>query len=152
MKNWTQWIKEWGTRSLGDILAVRLCRFLEGWKIKPTHPWPEELDEAVNSPESELLCSRCFTPQKGDAWFCPKCGAAVGPYNNTMPFLPIFSTGEVLRAGTGSKLKRTPLTTIGYVLVSSSEYLIFAPLYLYRFVRNWQRNKVVPDNEEGPPL
>jgi len=54
-----------------------------------------------------------------------------------MPFLNIFSTGEMLRAGTGSRLKKSPMVFVGFLLMGLTQYLIFAPLFLYRFVRNW---------------
>ena len=149
MKRWIQLIKEWQTRPLGDILAEQFKRFLVWWKTTTPNPWPEELDEALKSTDAKLLCSHCFTPQRKGSWFCPKCGAAVGPYNNIMPYLNIFSTGEMLRAGAGSKLKRTPLTIIGYVMVSLMEYLIFAPVFLYRFVRNWKRQKEAVETEDA---
>lgn len=41
-----------------------------------------------------------------------------------------------------------PLTIIGYVMVSLMEYLIFAPVFLYRFVRNWNRQKEVVETED----
>ncbi len=135
----SQLIQEWGKYSLGDILAEQFRRFRIWWLKTPPNPWPEELDEAMEKTDSKMICPRCSTPQSDRAWFCPKCGAAVGPYNNTMPFLYIFSTGEMLRAGTGSQLKKSPLVFVGFFWVGLTQYLLFAPLFLYRFIRNWYR-------------
>ena len=134
-----QLIQEWGRRSLGDILAEQFRRFRIWWLKTSPNPWPEELDAAVEERDSKMICPRCSTPQSDRAWFCPKCGAAVGPYNNTMPFLTIFSMGEMLRAGTGSQLKKSPLVFVGFLSVGLTQYLLFAPFFLYRFIRNWCR-------------
>jgi len=140
MNKFRQLIYEWGRRSLGEILLEQFRRFKVWWLTQPPNPWPEELDEELKQNNCKVICPHCMTSQHDRAWFCPKCGAAVGPYNNVMPFLNIFSTGEMLRAGTGTRLKKTPLVMIGYLMVSLMEYLFFAPLFLYRFFRNWCRS------------
>ena len=140
MGRFNQLIQEWGRRSLGDILMEQFRRFKAWWITQPPNPWPEELDAAVKKQASKAVCFRCMAPQTDRAWFCPKCGAAVGPYNNTMPFLTIFSTGEMLRAGTGSHLKRSPLITVGYFIVGLTQYMVFAPFFLYRFFKNRNRS------------
>ena len=149
MNKFHQLIQEWGRRSLGDILAEQFRRFKVWWLKTSPNPWPEELDEAVERNDSKMICPCCSTPQSDRAWFCPKCGAAVGPYNNTMPFLNIFSTGEMLRAGTGSRLKKSPLVVVGFLLVGLTQYLLFAPLFLYRFVKNWYHPGIEGQEDGG---
>lgn len=147
MNKFLQLIQKWGRRPLGDILAEQFRRFKGWWLKTPPNPWPEELDEEVARNSSKMICPRCSTPQSDRAWFCPKCGAAVGPYNNTMPFLNIFSTGEMLRAGTGSRLKKSHLITVGYFMIGLTQYLVFAPFFLYRFFKN--RNRPISEAQEG---
>jgi hypothetical protein len=149
MGKFRQLIYEWGRRSLGDILLEQFRRLKIWWLTKPPNPWPEELDEVVNQHDCKVICPRCITPQHNQAWFCPKCGAAVVPYNNTMTFLNVFSTGEMLRAGTGTHLKKTPLVMIGYLMVSLVEYLLFAPIFLYRFFRNWYQPVIDEKDNTG---
>jgi hypothetical protein len=93
--------------------------------------------------------------QSDCAHFCPKCGAAVGDYNNLLPFEQIFSEGEVLRYGTNLNASRRPLVVVGYVLLSFAAYSIFAPVYLYFFFRklfaraNPQMNMPVANEQSG---
>lgn len=129
-----QWIKE----PLGKLIV----RKVSAWWSKPLeYPWPEELNEAVQRPDSNFVCHHCFAPQEQYGWFCPECGAATGPYNNCLPYIYIFSTGEVMRAGVGNKLKWSFFTTSFFILFSFFEYFVFAPIYWFRMYRNWKRQK-----------
>jgi len=38
-------------------------------------------------------------------------------------------------------VRRSPLVKLGYLLISVSEYVVFAPLYWYRFFKNLRRCK-----------
>ena len=81
-------------------------------------PWGSEIDEALAKEEAAPLCDHCLAPQEHNGWFCPQCGATVGPYSNYLPYVYLFSQGEVLRAGVSQRFRRTPLIAIGYVLLS----------------------------------
>ena len=151
MGRFSQLIQEWGRRSLGDILIEQFRRFVVWWKIRPPNPWPEELDAELRGDSSKVLCRNCMAPQQEGAWFCPRCGTSVGPYNNTMPFVNVFSTGEMLRAGTSSHLKRSKLVAVGYLLIGLSQYILFAPFFLYRFFKNWNRPRTENQGEESDP-
>ena len=72
-------------------------------------------------------------------WFCPVCGAAVGPYNNILPFIRIFSIGEALRSGVGPEAHFTPFRTVAYVAIGLTQYGVFAPLYYIRLFLNHRR-------------
>lgn len=125
----------WFTEPLGKVIA----RKLSAWWHKPLeYPWPEELNEEVQQSDSHAVCPHCFTPQEQYGWFCPECGTAVGPYNNIMPYIYIFSVGEGARAGVGNKLKWSPFNTCLLVIFGFMEYLIFAPFYWFRIYRNWK--------------
>jgi hypothetical protein len=77
-------------------------------------PWSEETAHEINQPDVVETCLHCSTPQSPAAWFCPNCGRAVGPYNNLMPYVCIFSEGEVLRNGVMDKMRINILTKAGY--------------------------------------
>jgi hypothetical protein len=120
-------------------------------------PWGPETEEAVNQEEAVPLCHHCFTPQEHNGWFCPECGATVGPYCNYLPYIYVFSQGEVLRAGVTERIRRGKLMTIGLILFSLGMCLfslgmcaIAAPIYWFFLFKNLRRNSdQVP---EVPPL
>ncbi|WP_372796607.1 hypothetical protein [Pontiella sp.] len=116
------------------------------WNNPVSYPWPEELNEEVSRADSQRICHRCMAPQDHDGWFCQECGAATGPYNNMMPFVYIFSIGEVFRNGVSGKKKPAVHVTAGYLFVSFFEYLLFFPLYWFRLFRN--RKRLVRDAHE----
>ena len=125
-------------------LGVLLClmgRWLRASSPSTPDPWPEEVASAVSDPEVQPLCHRCLTPHPDEGWFCPVCGAAVGPYNNYMPYLQIFSEGEVLRAGVTDHYRRSALVVTGYVLLSLSTLFIFAPIYWFFLMRHLREQK-----------
>jgi hypothetical protein len=122
------------------VLLHSLARWWRGGVLKPD-PWETVTGEGAQLDESAVeLCHRCFEPQEPGNHFCPKCGAATGPCNNWMPYEQLFSIGEVLRNGTNGSVKRTPLTVAGYLLLSFSEYVIFAPLYWYRWWKGQRKS------------
>ena len=126
------------------VLAFGLLWRVFLWAVKaPTSPdpWDKEIENAVHEPEAVEICHRCFDPVLPGAWFCKRCGCAVGPYNNMMPYIIIFSQGEVLRNGINDKLPRNALVIFGYLLFSLSSYLVFAPIYWILFFRNLKRQK-----------
>src|SRR5271168_3423403 len=109
-------------RLIGEIgLAVLVCVFL--WRVfaricRPAtspDPWDKEIEKALHEPEAVEVCHRCFDPVKEGAWFCEHCGCAVGPYNNLMPYVIVFSQGEVLRNGINDKLRPNALIVVGYL-------------------------------------
>ena len=120
------------------------------WKSKsaplPPDPWSPDDDAAARSDDALPLCPRCLTPQKGTGWFCPKCGSSVGPYNNLMPYVSIYSIGEVARAGVGDDVPRNWLTRIGYVLFAVSAYAWFFPVYLVSLAFRRRREPVGADD------
>jgi len=65
-----------------------------------------------------------------------------------MPYVYIFSQGEVLRNGVTDRLRASPLTIIGYLIYSLGNYFIFAPIYWYFFFNNLRRLKELPKDED----
>ena len=125
------------------ICALAIYRFVL-WVVetpRTVDPWGKETEEAVNRDEAVPLCHHCFTPQEHNGWFCPECGATVGPYCNYMPYVYIFSQGEVLRAGLTERMRRSPLITIGFVLLSLGMFAIAAPIYWFFLFKNLHRSK-----------
>lgn len=103
-------------------------------------PWGKEIDEAINRDDVVPVCHHCFTPQNHNGWFCPECGAIVGSYCNYMPYLYIFSEGEVLRAGVNERIRRSPLIAIGYILFSAGLFTAAAPIYWFLLFMNLSRS------------
>jgi hypothetical protein len=126
-------------------------------------PWSEEIESAVQNPDAVPICHRCFTPQDHHGWFCPKCGTATGPYNNLMPFINVFSEGEVLRACLFDHLRPGFFITFGYILFAVGAFVFMSPIFilalpwnLYLFFQNLHRQKSlannIEDNHVQPPL
>ena len=133
---WTDILREWASRSLGRIAWLRLKAW---WGRIPPDPWPAEVDESVRRDEAVMICHRCFAPQRHARWLCATCGAAVGPYNNVLPYILIFSMGEVFRSCMGSDARFTLLTASGYILLPLVQFPFLAPIYYIRLGLNWRR-------------
>lgn len=135
-------------RLIGGIgLAVLafglLWRFFE-WARQPStspDPWDKEIEKALHEPEAVEVCHRCFDPVTPNSWFCGHCGGAVGPYNNLMPYVCLFSQGEILRNGVNDKLPQNTLIVAGYLLFSLCMYAVFAPIYWIFLFRHLKRQK-----------
>jgi hypothetical protein len=108
-------------------------------------PWDAEVEQKLSEPEATEVCPHCLTEQPPTAWFCKHCGKAVGPYNNLMPFLNVFSEGEVLRNGTTGQFRNRPLILIGYMLITLGINPFFAPIYWFFLLSNLKRP---PDRQE----
>jgi hypothetical protein len=136
------------TRETGFAL---LDRALAWWRERPPpDPWEEELDAAVRHIDATPLCHRCFEPQPPIGWFCHRCGSPVGSYNNWMPYIWIFSLGEVLLSGVGPRARYSMLTIPGYVLVALGEFGPFGLIYLARVFWNMRRlENQPPDTGAG---
>jgi hypothetical protein len=143
---------EWLRQTAAGRMVERAEAF---WAAPPPDPWTGEEDEAAQSDDALPLCPRCLKPQEGTDWFCPKCGASVGPYNNLMPFVNTFSIGEVARAGVSDEVRRSSrFTRVGYVLFAVAAYTVMFPVYLFRLVFRWRRTEegvVETETPEPPP-
>ena len=131
----------------GLVLAV-FWRFIVWIREAPTtpDPWDAETEQKLSGPEAVEVCSHCFTEQPPAAWFCAHCGSAVGPYNNLMPYVQVFSEGEVFRNGTSGRFRNRPLILIGYFLITLATLSFLAPIYWCSLLLNWQR----PADEQKP--
>lgn len=133
------------------LIAFGLIRLLAHWvRTAPTtpDPWGNEVETTLSDQVTPPVCLRCSTPQEPGAWFCPHCGTAVGPYNNLMPFVNVFSEGEVFRSGVLDRVRTGPLTLAGYVLLSFN-YLVLAPVYLFLVMRHLLR-RPAPEPSPSP--
>ena len=132
---------------VGLLCLWRLALAVADWSrriVVPPDPWGPELTAELESLDAVPVCHHCFTPQQHDRWFCPECGNAVGPYNNYLPYVRIFSEGEVLRNGVYNRIRPSALIITGYLLLSVSAYLVFAPVYWWCFFRNLRRWSIQP--------
>lgn len=125
---------------LAGFGIYRLFLWIRELPVSPD-PWSPEIEKSLEGPDAVPICHKCFTPQPPGQWFCEHCGSAVGEYNNWMPYVYLFSEGEVLRNGVTEKIRVNALTIVGYVLFSSCSYLVFAPVYWYFFFKNLRRIK-----------
>ena len=124
------------------ICGMAIYRFVHWVMEAPctVDPWGKETAEAVTADTAVPLCHHCLAPQEHNGWFCPECGATVGPYCNYMPYLYIFSQGEVLRAGVTERMRRSSLVTIGFVLFSLTMVPVAAPVYWFFLFKNLRRS------------
>jgi hypothetical protein len=109
-----------GGFAVGALLmaaAWRLIAWVRSAPLTPD-PWDAETEKKIQEPETPEICPHCLTELPPTAWFCQRCGRAVGPYNNWMPYLQVFSEGEVFRNATCDRLRSSPLILIGYFLLS----------------------------------
>jgi hypothetical protein len=109
-------------------------------------PWDAEVEQKLSEPEAAEVCPHCLIQQPPTAWFCKHCGKAVGPYNNMMPFLNVFSEGEVLRNGTTGRFRNRPFILSGYFLITLGINPFFAPIYWFFILFNLNR----PPDEQEP--
>ncbi|MBU6402577.1 MAG: hypothetical protein KGS61_19840 [Verrucomicrobia bacterium] len=110
-------------------------------------PWGADVAEALEGPDAVPVCHRCFEPQAHEGWFCPHCGAAVGPYNNCMPYLNVFSFGEISRAGVSEAVRPSAFQVVGMVLFSWCAFSIFAPVYWWVFFRQLRKRKSTVEDQ-----
>jgi hypothetical protein len=123
------------------------------WNAPEPTPWSDEIQEGVQRPDAVQICHHCLTPQEHPGWFCQKCGAATGPYNNCMPFINVFSTGEVLRAGVDPKINLPRWVRPTYWLVGLFEFGIFTPFYWFRLFRAQKRRREnISVNDDGSEI
>jgi len=135
--------------ALGGLAVAALWRLIIWVRDAPVtpDPWDAEVEKEIKEPEAQEICPHCSTPQSSGAWFCPHCGRAVGPYNNVMPYLQVFSEGEVFRNGASGQFRNRPFILFGYFLVTMGTFPLFAPIYLLSLLLNWNRP---PDGRTGP--
>lgn len=132
------------------LLLAGMWRFITWVREAPQKPdpWDAEIERQLEEPEALEICHRCFNPQPPNGWFCEHCGSAVGPYNNLMPFLNVFSEGEVLRNGVTNRLRHNPLIITGYLLFSLSAFSAFAPIFWFFLFKNLKKpREEIPDEQ-----
>jgi hypothetical protein len=133
-------VGEFGLGCLGLAVLWRLIAWVRDAPDKPD-PWSAEVEESLQQADATPICHRCLSPYQDDVWFCDTCGAAVGPYNNFMPYVHVFSEGEVFRNGVNQNLRASPLIITGYLFYSSVNYFVFAPIYWFFLFKNLNRMK-----------
>jgi hypothetical protein len=139
-----------GEAALAVLAFVFLWRaFVRARQVpKSPDPWDEEIENAMHQPDAVEVCHRCFEPVSPCSWFCEHCGRGVGPYNNLMPYIDLFSEGEVLRNGVNDNMRRSALVVAGYLFVSLNLYLFFAPIYWVLLFRHLKRQKASVEQTE----
>ncbi len=138
------------------VVALGLYRLFQHFRklVPRPDPWESDVQAAVSEETARPICHRCLTDHDVNAWFCPKYGAAVGDYNNLLPYVQVFSEGEVLRNAISQRLRVNIITIVGFVLFTfclalmTGVGIVLAPFYLYLFFRNVGKNRLV-DMEEN---
>jgi hypothetical protein len=123
------------------ICGLALYRFilwLRETRCTPD-PWSDEVQHTLEQDDALPLCPHCLSPQNHNGWFCPECGSTVGPYANYMPYVYLFSQGEVLRAGVTDRFRQSPLIIIGFILLVLAILPIAAPFYWFFLFKNLSR-------------
>jgi hypothetical protein len=137
------------------VFLYRILRWIMSGPCTPD-PWDLQTESPVDLDEAIPLCDQCLAPQQHNGWFCPECGATVGPYSNYLPFVYVFSQGEVLRAGTSGRLRRSPLITLGLVISSFVMFAVVAPFYWFRLFKTLHQSdegsaSATPGSDPGTP-
>lgn len=132
------------------VAIVFLWRYFVHVRDLPRTPDPWDAETEQQLSEAKEVCPHCLTEQSQTAWFCPRCNRAIGPYNNLMPYIQIFSEGEVFRNSANRQFQNRPWIVFGYFLIFGAMFPLFAPLYLVSLLMNWKRtgtrNIVSPDS------
>jgi ribosomal protein L40E len=141
-----------GGMAVGGLMIAALWRLIVWVRDAPARPdpWDAEVEKQLSEPDAVEVCPHCLTEQPPAAWFCRKCGRAVGPYNNLMPYVMVFSQGEALRNGVSGRVRNRPLVLIGFALIALSTSFIFAPICLFLLLANWRRSGRGPEAVEEP--
>jgi len=137
-----------GLIALSVVLICRLIRWIQWLPVSPD-PWDHQTAQTLEAEATTEVCHKCSRPHLSEQPFCEYCGAAIGTYNNCMPYVYLFSEGEVLRTGVAGKFRVNALTVGGYLIYSLISYLIFAPIYWYLLLRNVRRIKAEADSQAG---
>ena len=124
----------------------RLFRWFGGGKSGP-NPWGDTIEESIQQPDASPICRRCLEPHEEYARYCPHCGIPVDSMVPLSPFHYAFAIGDVLLTGTQRKFPVNWITITGFIFLSTIQYLIFAPVYWFRLIRNIKRLKA---EEEQP--
>jgi hypothetical protein len=128
------------TTGLVLVGCWRLFRWFFGGKPGP-NPWDEQTEASLHQPDATPLCRRCLEPYDESARYCPHCGLPVDSMVPLSPFHQIFAIGDVLLTGTQRTFPINWLTITGYVLLSTIQYLVFAPFYWFFLLRNIRRQR-----------
>ena len=125
--------------ALPAYVVWRLVRWVRTSPVR-SDPWGEDVERIIQQPETMPVCVRCSAPYSPEQWFCTHCGKSVGKYNNWMPYVYLFSLGEVFRAGSSDRIRVSALTVNGYLLLSYN-YLVLSPVYWILLFKNLKRNR-----------
>ena len=128
--------------AIGGLVLAGCWRVIVWVRNAPVRPdpWDAEFEQKMQDPDTPQTCQHCSTPQPPGAWFCGHCGRAVGPYNNLMPFVQVFSEGEVFRNGTSGQFRNRPLILVGYFLISLGMFSFLAPIFWISMLPNLKRS------------
>ncbi|MDB6056256.1 MAG: hypothetical protein JWO95_100 [Verrucomicrobiales bacterium] len=131
------------------FLGVCIYRLVQRFRrlIPTADPWSDDVQASVCDENAVPVCHRCFTGQEPNTLFCPKCGTAVGDYNNILPWVQVFSEGEVLRNSLFDRVRVNVLTIVGFFVFTvalgclTGIGLMLMPFLWVMFVKNIVRSR-----------
>ena len=132
-------------------LFVRVLKAALSRPLSPD-PWDEQISADLAEGNGTPICHRCLAPHDPLANFCTDCGAPVGKYTTLLPYPYLFAIGHTLRIGTSGTFRRTPLTIVGFIILSIAEYAVFAPIYWIRFLLNLSHERLSSPHDSGSPV
>lgn len=123
-----------------------LARVLASWLTVRPDPWPTTMDADVRSSAAVPLCTNCLAEQPPHRWFCPHCAYPSGDHVAVMPYLQVFVVGEAMRKGVMGPPEKRLGVQVFLILVSITQYSVFAPVYWYWMVRRSLGRPIGEDN------
>jgi hypothetical protein len=141
---------------VGVLIAFGIYRLFQHFRrlVPRPDPWDAEIQAAISEETAVPVCHRCLTEQVPNALFCPKCGTAVGDYNNVMPWVNVFSEGEVLRNSLYDRLRVNILTVAGFIFFTlalaaiTGIGFILLPFFWVMFAINIRRSRSAETEEK----
>lgn len=138
------------------VVAFAIYRLVQHVRrVVPTpDPWGKEVEISIEAEDATPVCHRCFTGHDPNTWFCPKCGTAVGDYNNILPWVQVFSEGEVLRNSLFDRLRVGALTVAGFFLFTLALAMLtgigflLLPFVWVMFAKNIRRSRLAEAEEK----
>ena len=123
------------------LLVMAVCALVHR-EYDIRDPWDDLLEEDFWEKATPLyFCGNCGALFDDRRYFCESCGSSVGYYNNSMPFLWIFSLGDLLMYCISPGFRGGRMNIAGVYLMALGQYGPLAIFYLYRMHKQIKQNR-----------